>query len=280
MSYIPHCIDRAACNDHILVLRRPRAVAFALPTGQRGGVAIMATDLRIAEIALLALAVVLAAGVVGLWRAGRRANGADWGAGWMNALDGLIRLFCTRYHRLRCAPIPVPAEGPAILACNHVSGLDPLLIIAACRRPVRFIIAVEQYRRFGLTWLFRAGGCIPVDRDSHPQRAYRAALKALAAGEVVALFPHGRIHLDTDPPRRLKAGVVRLATLSAAPLYPLRVQGIAGVGHVVSGVLKRSHARLYSFAPLDCKSHHRHACLNRLARLLETPVDGDSTTAN
>lgn len=240
----------------------------------------MAAERDIVVIVLFALGALLAIGAVALWRVGRRANGADWGAPWKNALDGLVRLFCVRYHRLRSMPIPLPTQGPAILACNHVSGIDPFLIIAACRRPVRFMIAIEQYRRFGLTWLFRAAGCIPVDRDGHPQRAYRAALKALAAGDVVALFPHGRLHLDSDPPRRLKSGVVRLAALSGAPLYPLRVQGIGGVGHVVRGVFKRSHARLYSFAPLDCKGHHRQACLNRLARLLETPVNNEPPPAN
>jgi len=226
--------------------------------------------------ACLALALVVA----WLWRIGRRASAADWGADWKNAIDGLVRLFCARYHRFRFAPVPLPEHGAAILACNHVSGLDPLLIIAACRRPVRFMIAQEQYNRFGLQWLFRAGRCIPVDRNGHPQRAYRAALKALADGEVVALFPHGKIHLDSDPPQKLKAGVARFATLSGAPIYPLRVQGIVGEGHVIGGVVRRSHARLYSFVPIECVARHHPACLNKLARLLETPVNEEPALQN
>jgi len=237
-------------------------------------------ELDIVAIALVVIGLVAVLGGVWLWRLGRRASGADWGAGWKNVIDGWLRLFCARYHHFRFLPVPLPAEGPAILACNHVSGLDPLLVIAACRRPVRFMIAQEQYQRFGLTWLFRAARCIPVDRARHPQRAYRAALKALADGDVVALFPHGQIHLDTDPPRKLKAGVARLATLSGARVYPLRVQGIAGEGHVIGGVVRRSRARLFSFSPIDCSARHHPACMAQLTRLLETPLHEERALEN
>lgn len=228
--------------------------------------------LLIALAALLGLFVLAA--LVRLLRACRHANEVDWGAGWKNLIDGLVRLLCRRYHRLDAGHIALPENGPAILVSNHVSGLDPLLMIAASRRPLRFMIAEEEYRRFGLTWLFRAAGCIPVDRDRRPQRAYRAALRALAAGEVVALFPHGKIHLDDAPPRPLKSGVYFLSVRSGAPIYPLRVEGIAGQGHTVAAVWMRSHARIHSLPPLWCQGElaGRHACLEALARRLETPL--------
>ena len=204
-------------------------------------------------------------------RACRASSQTDWGAGWKNLIDGLVRLFCRRYHRFEFEPVPLPERGPAILVCNHVSGLDPLLLIAACRRPLRFMIAVEQYRRFGLTWLFRAAGCIPVDRGGNPHRAYRAALKALAEGEVVALFPHGKIHLDSGPPRRLKGGAAKLAHMTGALIYPVRVEGIRGEGHIVRAVVKRSRARLRSFAPVDCSGLSFNDCLVCLATYLDKP---------
>ncbi len=192
----------------------------------------------------LALILVLATGLVWLDRRCREANLIDWGASWLNWVDGFIRLICTRYHRLSLVDLSLPAEGPAILVANHISGLDPLLMIACSRRPLRFLIAREQYRRFGLQWLFRAAGCIPVDRERSPEKAMRQAFKALRKGEVVALFPHGKIHLDSDPPRRTKAGAARLAAISLAPVIPLRISGVAREGHVVSAVLLRSRARV------------------------------------
>lgn len=197
------------------------------------------------------------------------ARRADWGNPWLNRLDGLNRIFCQRFHRLEHDAIPLNGDGPALLAANHVSGLDPMLMAAACDRPVRFIIAEEQYRRFGLNWLFRAIGCIPVDRTGAPARAYRAALAALAAGEVVALFPHGRIHLDSDPPRPLKTGVARMAKLSGAPIYPLRIEGVRGEGYVVRAVLVRSRARVSAFAPLHCRDLSIEECLERLRQHLD-----------
>ncbi|MEJ2393684.1 MAG: lysophospholipid acyltransferase family protein [Candidatus Thiodiazotropha sp.] len=193
---------------------------------------------------LPALLALLTAGLIWFSRQCFKANHIDWGSPWLNWVDGFCRLLCMRYHRLQLVDLPLPAEGPAILVANHISGLDPLLMIACSRRPVRFLIAREQYRRFGLQWLFRAAGCIPVDRQRSPEKALRQAIKALREGEVVALFPHGKIHLDSDPPRRTKAGAARLAAISKAPVVPLHISGAAREGHVVESVLIRGRAKV------------------------------------
>ena len=219
----------------------------------------------------LVWAIVLAMLLGWLWlrflRACEAANQADWGGRWLNRLDGLNRLFCRHFHRLHYTPVPLPPQGGALVASNHVSGLDPLLLIAAARRPLRFIIAQEEYQRFGLNWLYRAIGCIPVERDRQPELALRQALRALQKGEVVAIFPHGRIHLDSDPPRKLKGGVASLAQLTGSPVYPVRLEGIRGQGHVFKAVVQRSHARLTAYPALFCTDYE--ACLTELAGILE-----------
>lgn len=202
-------------------------------------------------------------------RVGARNNEVDWGGPTINRVDGFLRWFCRRYHRLDAAPIPVPATGPALVVANHVSGLDAFLLIAACRRPLRFIIATEEYQRPLLNRMFRAAGCIPVDRAQRPERAFRAALRALAAGEVVALFPHGAIHLDSEPPRALKKGVARLAQLADCPVFPVRIEGIKGEGHVVRGVLRRSRARLLSYPPINCHALPGGDCLHYISQHIE-----------
>jgi 1-acyl-sn-glycerol-3-phosphate acyltransferase len=136
------------------------------------------------------------------------------------------------------------------------------------------MIAVEQYNRLGLRWFFKAIGCIPVDRDKRPERAFRAALRALADGQVVALFPQGAIHHGHLPPRRLKGGVARLAALSGAPVYPVRVSGVRGEGHTLLAVVLRSRARLRSFAAVDCARLDAAECLEALSMLLQN--DGDA----
>ncbi len=200
---------------------------------------------------LLLLCGVLSVGLIWLSRHCFKANRTDWGSRWLNWVDGLIRLLCVHYHRLKPVDLPLPKTGPAIVVSNHISGLDPLVMIACSRRPLRFLIAREQYRRFGLTWLFRAAGCIPVDRERSPEKALRQAFKALRKGEVVALFPHGKIHLDSDPPRRTKAGAARLAVISKAPVVPLRIRGVAREGHVISSVFVRGQVRVKLLPVID-----------------------------
>jgi 1-acyl-sn-glycerol-3-phosphate acyltransferase len=220
---------------------------------------------------LLVSGTLLLAGV-GLWgllRACRRANRVDWGRGWMNLLDGLNRLFCYRYHRLNVLGLRLPRTGPALLAANHISGLDPMLLIASARRPIRFLIAREEYQRFGLTWLFRAMRCIPVDRERRPELALRAARGALQAGEVIALFPHGGIRLDRDPPQRLKPGVVWLAQQTGAPILPLRIGGVRGAGHVVRGVLLRGRVTVKAHPALSPDQADPVALLNEVQRILD-----------
>lgn len=178
------------------------------------------------------------------------ANQTPWGKTWLNTLDGLNRLFCKKYHRFHYTPIELPSQGPALVMANHVSGLDPFLLLAATCRPIHFLIAREQYERLGLTWLFRAIGCIPVDRKGHPEIALRAALRALEEGKVIALFPQGKIVLP-DQSNKLKRGGLWLAQHTQSPIYPAHIFGICGVGYVFRGILWRSKARLVSYPPID-----------------------------
>ncbi|MEN8179945.1 MAG: lysophospholipid acyltransferase family protein [Pseudomonadota bacterium] len=208
----------------------------------------------------------------GLYRLGRTCLAAaevDWGIGWMNRVDGLNRLFCHRYHRLPPVDLEIPESGPAILVSNHISGLDPMLMAASSSRPLRFLIAREQYERFGLQWLFRTMGCIPVDRQRSPEKAMRAAFKVLRNGEVVALFPHGKIHLDSDPPRRLKAGAARLAMHTGAPLVPMRITGIRRQGHVVSSVLLRANAKITVYPTIQPAGKEPEELLEEIQNLIE-----------
>lgn len=217
-------------------------------------------------LSFLLLSIVLF--ISGLAYAGLQANETDWGATRSNIIDGLLRLFCRHYHRLQYQAIPLPAEGPAIIAANHISGLDPFLIFTACNRPVHFMIADNQYYRFGMTWLFKLAGCIPVDMNGRNDGAIRAALTALQEGKVVALFPQGGIHREDEPRTRLKRGVHKLAELSGAPVFPVHISHVRGAGYVARAVIYRSKARLESFSPIQCAAMDPHSCLTSLAKYL------------
>jgi 1-acyl-sn-glycerol-3-phosphate acyltransferase len=128
----------------------------------------------------------------------------------------------------------VPASGPAIIACNHVSYLDPLALGYAInrvgRRP-RFLTKSELFRDKRIAWVLRATRQIEVRRGTvHASAALDRAFEALERGEVVVIFPEGTV--TTDPelrPMAAKSGAVRLALRSSAPLIPCAVWGTANV---------------------------------------------------
>ena len=216
-----------------------------------------------------ALVVLLAAWLL---RIGRRARKAEWGHGIINSLDGLNRIFCVRYHGFTFDRIPLPDNGGAILAANHVSGLDPLLMGCACLKPLRYMIATEQYNRPMLRWLYRRMGTIPVDRKGAPEKAFYAARKALEDGELIGVFPQGRITLP-DESVSLKRGVILLADLAKAPIIPLRLSGVAGLGQVFSAIFIRSNARLEVGPPIWVNGARDQSALDRLHAFISAPPE-------
>lgn len=216
---------------------------------------------------LILLAVLVTLVVVGLLTAK-----TDWGGPYVNWLDGWTRLICRHLHGLKNSQLNLPETGPAIVVANHVSGVDPLLLIAATRRPLRFLIATEQYQRPLLNWLFKLAGCIPVDRKGRPEQALRAARRALEQGEVLAIFPHGKIHLDTDPARPIKGGVVRLAAWSDAPIYPVRIDGVKAQGKIIAAPFTPDKVNLLVHPPLHVGEEDVKALIAHIAEAIETPA--------
>ena len=204
---------------------------------------------------------------------GFRENVADWGNPLTNLIDGWLRIYIRYFHGFIYQPLPVSDKGPALIAGNHISGIDPFLILAACRRPIRFMIAREEYERFGFTWLFKLAGCIPVERTGRVEKAFRATLKALNDGELVGLFPQGGIHRPDQPRLRLKSGVIKLAKLSNVPITPVVVDGMKAKGHTLTPFLIPSECRLYVAPVLDCMDDPDKDCLSKLHELLKLHLE-------
>lgn len=142
---------------------------------------------------------------------------------------------------------PLPETGPAILVCNHTSGLDPLLIQSVTRRVVVWMMAKEYYNIKALTWVFRRIEAIPVDRFSRDTASVRAALRHLKDGRILGVFPEGRI----EPTRELmpfQTGVAMLALRTGAPVYPAFLDGTQRNKTMLGGFIWPNNTRL-SFGP-------------------------------
>lgn len=154
-------------------------------------------------------------------------------------------LFSRIYHKVEVlSPGQLPRTGPAILICNHTSGLDPLLIQAPLRRVVVWMMAKEYYELPGLNRVFRALEAIPVDRAARDTTAMRLALRALQEGRVLGLFPEGRIETKREL-LPFQAGVAQMAMKAGVPVCPAFLDGTQhGLGDMVPAYLHRQEATI------------------------------------
>lgn len=125
----------------------------------------------------------------------------------------------------------VPADGPVILASNHLALIDPLFVGTACPRPVRFIAKRELFDestlpRKAVSRTLQALGPLSVDRrpGQSAQEAMNNSVEVINGGEVFGIFPEG----TRSPDKRLhkgQTGLAWLALTTGAPVVPMALSG-------------------------------------------------------
>ena len=149
----------------------------------------------------------------------------------------------------------IPEKGPAVLVCNHVSFVDPLVILAASPRPIRFVMDHRIFSTPVLSFVFRTGKAIPVapakENEKLLNEAYDKIAEALEAGELVAIFPEGRI-TDNGELYPFKRGIQRIVQRTPVPVIPLALKGMWGsvFSRVHGGKAMRNPLRNKLFAPI------------------------------
>src|SRR4029079_5987880 len=125
----------------------------------------------------------------------------------------------------------IPETGPALLVCNHVSFMDPLVIMGCVRRPVRFVMYYKIFQMPFLSWLFRAAKAIPIagakEDEAIMQRAFAEVDKELADGNIVCIFPEGGITRDGEI-QRFRPGLEKIIESRPVPVVPLALRGLWG----------------------------------------------------
>ena len=124
----------------------------------------------------------------------------------------------------------VPAKGGALLVCNHISYIDWLLLLAAQRRFIRFVIFAGFTKKWGLRYLLRWAGAIPIDGAGGPRaivKSLRRASDALAKGELVCIFAEGRL-TRTGFMLPFHRGFEQIAKRSQAPVIPVCLDHVWG----------------------------------------------------
>lgn len=154
---------------------------------------------------------------------------------------GLVPEFLLRFivwmlihtvYRLRVENLgQVPEQGPAVIICNHVSFVDPLVIMAACPRPIRFVMDHHIFRWPVMNFVFRSSRAIPIaparEDAAMMEKAFDEVSKALDAGDLVGIFPEGKITGDGNI-NPFRPGIARILERNPVPVVPMALRGLWG----------------------------------------------------
>ncbi|GLQ93388.1 MFS transporter [Dyella acidisoli] len=125
----------------------------------------------------------------------------------------------------------LPEEGPALLVCNHVSFMDPLILMANLRRPARFVMYYKIFNVPLLHFVFKTAKAIPIAGQKEDpavlQRALDEVDAALADGEVVCIFPEGGLTKDGNI-APFRSGVDKILARRPVPVVPMALRGLWG----------------------------------------------------
>ena len=125
----------------------------------------------------------------------------------------------------------IPDDGPALVVCNHVGYMDALLIGGAISRPVKFVMYYRFFRIPVMNWVFRAGGAIPIaSAKENPEMMANALDRidaALAAGEIVGIFPEGGLTKDGEI-ATFRPGVEKILARRPVPVVPMALKNLWG----------------------------------------------------
>jgi len=160
-----------------------------------------------------------------------------------------------------------PAGTPVIFAANHRSLADPNLVGSAVPYPIHYFAKEELFRIPVLGWYIRRVNAFPVRRAEHDIGAFKTALRVLAAGDGLLLFPEGGRRLD---PRRqwvAKSGVGMLACKSGARVVPVAVTNSDRFTKM--GAVTVRFGRVLFPPKEDTREYHRQFSVEVMSRIKE-----------
>ena len=163
----------------------------------------------------------------------------------------------------------IPDEGAALIVCNHVSFADAVIVGGMIPRPVRFVMDHQIFKIPVLSFIFRTAKAIPIapgrDDPAQLERAYAQVAQALRDGDIVCIFPEGKI-TDNGEINPFRKGIERIIGETPVPVIPLAIQGLWGSFFSKHG--KRAMSEPF-----------RRGLLNKVGLVVGPPVPAQLATA-
>jgi len=125
----------------------------------------------------------------------------------------------------------LPDEGACVVACNHVSYVDAVVISAYVPRPIRFVMDHRIFETPVMGFVFRTMRAIPIapakEDAARKEHAFAEVRAALGEGEIVGIFPEGRLTADGEM-QPFRPGIERIVAETPVPVIPMALQGLWG----------------------------------------------------
>ncbi|MDJ0710996.1 MAG: MFS transporter [Woeseiaceae bacterium] len=159
-------------------------------------------------------------------------------------------------YRLRPTGLEnIPREGPAIVVCNHVSYMDPIILSGCIRRPMRFVMWYRIFQMPLLNFIFRTMKAIPIagarENKEIMDDAFERVDAELAAGNLVCIFPEGGITRDGEI-ARFRPGIEKVIARRPVPVVPVALSHLYGswFSRKQTGTLRKIPGRLFARVPV------------------------------
>ncbi len=177
--------------------------------------------------------------------------------GLWQSLIYFVALFLTRVlWRTRVPPFPLPPGQGAVIVCNHRSSVDPFFIQIVAHRYVRWMVAREYCEHPALAWFLRAVRAIPTNRGGVDTAATKLAIRSASHGDLIGMFPEGRINRTDELLLPGRAGAILVALKARVPLLPCFIEGAPYSGSVISPLLTPARVTVRFGEPMDLSPYY------------------------
>ena len=149
----------------------------------------------------------------------------------------------------------IPHKGPAVVVCNHVSFIDPIILGGSVVRPMRFVMYYKIFQMPFLSFIFRNAKAIPIASRAEDEDLMNAAFEKvdaeLAAGNIVCIFPEGGLTTDGEV-QRFKPGIEKIIARRAVPVIPVALGRLWGswFSRRKQGGIRKLPGRLFARVPI------------------------------
>ena len=186
---------------------------------------------------------------------------------WILALL-LVRLLWRGQLPRRMPPV---SEG-AVVVCNHRSSIDPFFLQVCFDRPMHWMVAREYCEHPAFGWFLRTCEVIPVSRSGSDTAATRAAIRYAERGDLISMFPEGRINLTEQLMLPVRPGAILVALRARAPLLPCYIAGSPFDGTPWSPFFMSARVQLQFGEAIDLSPYYDREPSDELVKELMTRV--------